>query len=110
VGVSQACTPTGIDEMTTFAVLMPEPQPNLIDRIQTEFPKDSLALSETQWLISAPGTALELTVKLGIYNPKAPDTPASGNAVIIAFQSYFGRASPSVWDWIKAKQEGAIGG
>jgi hypothetical protein len=91
--------------MTIFAVLMPAPQPALAEKIKQSFPNDHYALSDTQWLISASQTAIELSAKLGIVDPKAPTSPITGLAVIFATSSYYGRAPQSVWDWIKTKLE-----
>jgi hypothetical protein len=91
--------------MAVFAVLMPTPQPALIAAIQRLFPTDCLAITDTQWLISTKGTAIELTAKLGIYDGAEPEKPAIGSAIILLVTSYFGRAPSDVWDWLKAKQE-----
>ena len=91
--------------MTIFAVLMPTPQPRLAAEIEAAFPNDFLRLSETQYLISTIGTAVELAAKLNIYDSKDPAKPAVGIAVILATSSYFGRAPTTVWEWMKAKLE-----
>jgi hypothetical protein len=91
--------------MAVFAVLLPAPQPALTATIQRLFPNDYLAINDTQWLIATPGTVVELTAKLGVYDGAVPDRPATGNALIILVTSYFGRAPTSVWDWLRARQE-----
>lgn len=91
--------------MTIFAVLMPIPQQALVEEITKSFPEDYLSLNETQYLISTRGTVVELATKLGIYDEKQPEKPATGVAVLLTISSYFGRASPTIWDWIKAKLE-----
>jgi hypothetical protein len=91
--------------MAIFAVLMPSPQPNLISEIKRLFPLDHLSLNETQYLISAAGTAVELSAKLGIYDHQEPAKATTGLAVILATSSYFGRAPTTVWEWMKAKLE-----
>jgi hypothetical protein len=90
--------------MTIFAVMLPAPAPGLTEAIKRLFPNDHLAISETQYLISAGGTAIDLSAKLGVYDPKEP-AKTIGNAVIFATSSYFGRAPTTIWDWIKAKLE-----
>ena len=96
--------------MTIFAVLMPTPQPRLIAEINRSFPDDSMSLNETQFLISAKGTAVELAAKLGIVDAKTPSVPPTGVAVVLATSSYFGRGPATVWDWMKAKLEMPAGG
>jgi hypothetical protein len=91
--------------MAVFAVLMPSPQPMVIERIRSQFPYDHLELNDTQYLISFRGTAIDLSRELGVYDPRNPSQPATGNAVVLATTSYFGRAPTTVWDWMKAKLE-----
>ena len=96
--------------MTIFAVLLPNNQPKVVAAIQREFPNDHLQVTPLQWLVSGSGTALNVTTKLGIYDPKEPAAPASGNAIVFAVSSYHGRAPTPIWDWVKSKLEGTSGG
>jgi hypothetical protein len=96
--------------MTIFAILMPIPQPRLAEAIKSKFEKDHLAITDTQWLISATTTVTDLATTLGIYDAKEPNKPATGNAVIFAVSSYFGRAPATVWDWLKLKLEAPSSG
>jgi hypothetical protein len=89
--------------MTVFAIMLPAPAPGLTEAIKRLFPNDHLAISET--LVSAAGTTIDLSAKLGVYDPKEPNKATTGNAVIFATSSYFGRAPATIWDWIKAKLE-----
>jgi hypothetical protein len=91
--------------MTVFAVLMPIPQPTVASEIMRLFPTEHLKLSDTQYLISTGGTAVELSAKIGVYDVNDPAKSPAGNAVILATSSYFGRAPTTVWDWMKAKLE-----
>ncbi|MGI4944425.1 MAG: hypothetical protein ACRYHQ_28350 [Janthinobacterium lividum] len=91
--------------MTVFAILLPEPQPALVEAISLAFPNDHLALSETQWLVSAALTVQEVTEKIRVHSVKDPSALSVGNAVIFATSSYFGRAPGTVWDWLKSKLE-----
>jgi hypothetical protein len=91
--------------MTIFVVLMPTPQPAIAAEIKKSFEHDHLSINDTQWLVSTTGTAPELTTKLGIYDPKEPSKPATGNAIIFSTSGYFGRAPTTIWEWMKAKLE-----
>jgi hypothetical protein len=91
--------------MTIFAVLLPQPNPALEQAIKTAFPADHFVITNTQFLVSSPLTAIALTAKIGVYNQAEPQTPSVGNAVIFATSSYYGRAPTALWDWIKAKLE-----
>lgn len=64
------------------------------------FPNDHLDLGDNEWLISARGTAQEVSNRLGL----APENEA-GSAIIFSMQSYYGRASTNIWEWIKTKAE-----
>jgi len=96
--------------MTIFAVLMPHSQPALIEEIKRLFPEDYLSLNDTQYLISARGTVVEISIKLGLYNETQHEKKATSVAVILATSSYFGRAPAIVWDWMKTKLESAPSG
>jgi hypothetical protein len=96
--------------MTIFAILMQSEQPAIKHRIMTVFPLDNYQLSETQWLISAPGTVMDISTKLGIADPNDLSLPSTGSAIIFATSSYYGRAPQPIWDWIKAKLEGRQNG
>jgi len=54
------------------------------------------------WLVSAAGTAKDVSDRLGI-SPAAEN----GTGVVVEVASYFGRANPAIWSWIKANWEGA---
>jgi len=91
--------------MTIFAILMPSPQPAIAEAIKRHYPNDYLYVTDTQYLISANGTAIDVSAKLGIYDPRNPTAPAAGSAIVFATSAYFGRAATNIWDWIKAKLE-----
>jgi hypothetical protein len=91
--------------MTIFAILMPRPQPALAAKLVSEFKTDALQVSDTQWLVSAIGTAQEISVRLGIYNPDSATTAPVGDAIVFATSGYFGRAPANIWEWIKVKLE-----
>lgn len=91
--------------MAIFAVVTTSPQPALIQRIEATFGNNSLKLNDMAYLIATPGTAVELSARLGIYDPRHPTEPPIGSAVILATSAYFGRAPTSVWDWMKARLE-----
>jgi hypothetical protein len=91
--------------MTVFAILMPNLQPSVVAEITRNFPSDHFKLSDTQYLVSSSETAAEVSAKIGVYDLKNPDKPATGNAVIFATSSYFGRAHATVWEWLKTKLE-----
>jgi hypothetical protein len=96
--------------MTVFAVLLAIEQPALAQRIVSAFPSDHLRITETQWLISAAATAVEIAAKLGIVDPDSPGPPV-GTGIVFATSGYYGRAPNTTWDWIKAKLEaGATNG
>jgi hypothetical protein len=92
--------------MTIFAIMLPTPTPAIAEAIRRSYPLDHLAVNETQWLISSRETAADVSNKLGITGPTSPST---GNAIVFATSSYFGRAPATVWDWIKVKLEASGG-
>lgn len=92
--------------MTIFAILITDPTSDkLVSKIKAEYPLNYFNISDTQWLISADGTPIDMCVKLGIYDTANPAAPHTGNAVVVQVASYFGRAPKPIWDWITAKLE-----
>ena len=51
------------------------------------------------WLVAARATAKEVSDTLGITDG------ASGSALVVEVASYFGRANPNIWTWIKNNWE-----
>jgi hypothetical protein len=96
--------------MTIFAVLLPDGTTSALeDLIPQAYPNNFLKVGQKQFLISTIGTAVDVSAKLGIYDPKEPNKPSAGNAIVFATSSYFGRAPTTVWDWVKAKLENPSG-
>lgn len=96
--------------MTIFAILLPNPAPALVSAIKTAYPFDHLSINDTQWLVSTTGTAIDLSAKIGVFDPANPTAPAIGNAVIFATNGYFGRAPSNIWEWIRTKLEATPSG
>ncbi len=51
------------------------------------------------WLVAARATAKEVSDTLGITDG------ATGSALVVEVASYFGRANPNIWTWIKNNWE-----
>lgn len=85
--------------MMIFIVLPDETKPTLIDAMKLSYPNNYLELGPNQWLIANRGTAKDVSDTLKITGGE------NGNALVATMSGYFGRASPNVWDWIKAKLE-----
>ncbi|MCE9650246.1 MAG: hypothetical protein K8R18_11555 [Parvibaculum sp.] len=90
--------------MTIFAIIAPAPLPALNNKIAGEFPNDFFKINDTQWLISATGTAQEISNKIGVTDGQ------TGSAIIFATSGYYGRAPANIWEWIKAKLEAPASG
>jgi hypothetical protein len=65
----------------------------IIDR---EFPGKNFRVALNHWLISANGTAQEISAKLGI------TTGQVGQAAVYNVGGYFGYAPQNTWEWLKA--------
>ena len=57
------------------------------------------------WLVAERTTAQEISNKLQIL----PE-PTNGSAVILEAASYFGRANPAIWSWMKSNWEATASG
>ena len=84
--------------MTVFVVIAQEGSDlaKLPAALDACFPNAAYKLDENAWLVPFKGSAEDLSDKLGV------TTGANGGAVILEVASYFGRANPNIWAWIKA--------
>ena len=73
--------------------------------LHTEFPNDYRKIGEGQWLVSASGTARELSDRL----ERASLHNNHGSAVIMRVTSYWGRASNETWEWLSNKMQAGNG-
>ena len=90
--------------MAIFAIIkQPGQADNVGDAIRMHFASLHYDLGSDAWLVSSPSTAQELSEKLGI------TSGISGSAVIVEVASYYGRANPAIWSWIKANWGEALG-
>lgn len=95
-----------IHNMTIFIVVS-QPNPNqakLPASIASVFPNDHLQISDKVWLVASSDSIQDVSKKLGVADG------ACGAAVITEVGSYFGRASPNIWSWIKSKWESTANG
>jgi hypothetical protein len=88
--------------MAIFAIIsQPDPNAaNLPARITAEFPAVNYPLGNGAWLVAGQGTAELVSARLGLTGTE------SGAAVVLEVASYFGRANPAIWTWIKTNWEG----
>jgi hypothetical protein len=86
--------------MAIFVIFRVSNPPLLESALGRVFPKDHFKVGNDEWLVSAIGTAKEVSDKIGI-------TPGAdmGSAVVFSMANYYGRATTEIWDWIKAKSE-----
>ena len=85
--------------MAIFAVMLIGPSPPFATKLTTDFAGNFYKVSDTQWLVSATGTAVEISNRLGITDG------STGAGFVFATAGYFGRAPTDAWEWIKAKLE-----
>jgi hypothetical protein len=92
--------------MSIFIIVrqLPVPESDLGVAIKAAFPDDVYELGDGAWLVSDSSTALDVSNKIGITEGKV------GSAVVIEAASYYGRANPAIWSWIKTKWEGGPNG
>jgi hypothetical protein len=88
--------------MAIFAIIHQpgSPAAKLETAIKLHFETANYSLGNGAWLVAGPGTAQDVAKKLGV----APGTEA-GSAVVLEAASYFGRANPAIWSWMKANWE-----
>jgi hypothetical protein len=93
--------------MAIFAVIVqtaPEGD-GLAVSVQQHFPDANYQLDGGHgWLVAAKATAQQVSDTLGITNGKV------GAALVFEVASYFGRANPNIWTWIKGNWEAGRNG
>lgn len=87
--------------MAVFAVIgASENSVALHQAIARGFANNYTALIDGRaWAVAFVGSAQELSGKLGITDG------SNGSAFVFEIGSYYGRASPAIWTWIKEKWE-----
>jgi len=65
-------------------------------KISDEFPTTSRNLTVDTWLVVAPGTAKDISDKIGISEGQ------TGSGMVTNVGGYWGRASADLWEWMKA--------
>lgn len=87
--------------MTVFAVIAQEgfDREKLPAALEASFPNAVYKLDENAWLVPFKGSAEDLSDTLGV------TTGENGGAIILEVASYFGRANPNIWAWIKTNWE-----
>ena len=84
--------------MAIFTIIK-QPGPNaenLGPAIADTYPLHNYDLGGGAWLIAAVGTAKDVADRLQI------SEGTNGSAVVLEAASYYGRANPAIWTWIKA--------
>ena len=93
--------------MAVFIVIVNEPHAELPQRIASEFP-DSFSFSDRAWLVQSELTALAVSRALGVSERSSDGAVTSTFGHIFVSQlspNYWGFATASLWDWVKAKFE-----
>lgn len=85
--------------MSIFAVNFTKENEELAQAIKTLFPEDHHEINSKAWLVAFQGTPKELSGKLEISEGR------QHGGVVLQVSAYYGRASPNLWSWIKAKWE-----
>jgi hypothetical protein len=83
--------------MTVFVVVALTSNPMFEAAIMQSYPDDHLKLTDTVWLVSASGTSRTVSDELKISEGEV------GSGMIFSTAGYFGRSSPSNWEWISNK-------
>jgi hypothetical protein len=81
--------------MANFIVIpLSKDNQKLQSLIPEKFGNDSYCLENGDFLVSYPGTSKQLSEELEITEG------INGNAVVLSFSGYWGRANPDIWEWV----------
>lgn len=61
--------------------------------------------SRSGWLVSFPGTSVELSNLLGITGQPDGKPPSLASVLITSVGTYYGRGSADMWEWLKTRME-----
>jgi len=91
--------------MAIFAVIrQPAGDMGALGRaVQGAYPAKHYVLSDSAWLVAAQGTAIDVSEKIGL------GTHGANAGVVVEVGSYYGRANPAIWTWIKSNWEASDG-
>jgi len=93
--------------MTIFAVI-PQPNPRTAQlgaAVESNFSDENYKLEDGGgWLIASKRPTQEISNLLGVTDG------TNGAALVFEIASYFGRANPNIWTWIKTKWESSASG
>ena len=95
--------------MTIFVVFRVQDPVRMKNAVETVFAHDHFSLGHDEWLISAKGTAKEISDRLGITDLPVGNVTKAGSAIIFSMENYYGRAANDIWEWIKTKMEATNG-
>jgi hypothetical protein len=87
--------------MTVFVVFRATSPEAMGASVRRNFPNNFLEVQSDEWLISASGTAKDVSDRLGL----TPSASSVGTAIVFSMANYYGRAPTEIWEWIKAKAE-----
>lgn len=57
------------------------------------------------WLVSHPGTTVEVSNALGLTASTGDHHPQLGSAMVTLVGSYYGRGPTTMWEWLKTRFE-----
>lgn len=84
--------------MAAFAIVSTVPNEALGAEIATAYETTHLVLSNSTWLIADTGrTSQEVSEHLKI------KAGGFSNVLVLRIETYFGFASPAIWEWLKVK-------
>jgi hypothetical protein len=83
--------------MIIFTVLTQGDNPKLEVALNQHFANEHLKVGPGQYLVAGRSTVIDLSNTLGI------TTGENGSGIIFSTSAYYGRASNSIWDWVKVK-------
>jgi hypothetical protein len=86
--------------MAIFAVFRVADPLKMNAAMHSAFPENHVQVGPGEWLVSASGTAKDISDKLGVTGETT-----TGAAIIFSMANYYGRATTEIWDWIKSKAE-----
>lgn len=90
--------------MAIFAVMLGEPNPQIIERIDERYP-ENYELSPTLIVLSSKDTPEQIAFRIGIKKDKRTKDEDVSGVVFRLMHSYAGYSYGSFWDWIEQYED-----
>lgn len=93
--------------MAVFSIIATMNAEAVLSAAKKAYGLDFYKLSDDACLVAGSGSPIDVSKKIGLVDPDGKNTRL-GSAVVTSVGSYYGVASPDIWEWMKSKWQGDV--